>query len=233
MSALVNLYRDIGREIGDPSNTKVLSTELLVLINRVLDDATLLTDCLQETNTLAGTGSAFSFGTQGGAGELPADVWRIITVADLANGYIYRPIKRREYPAAYISLVTNSIVGEYVYSMFGVDANRKIYVLPTPANSTTITVEHSVIHATVTDAGSGTETPAGRLDDYDRLIITGVASLHYASEDNYEKAERYADEYWSWVERLNNEVGVNPIISPEASALHKHISKTMKELRDM
>jgi len=48
------LYRDIGREIGDPANVKVPTWILLTWINRAIKDVVRRTDCLYDIKVLTG-----------------------------------------------------------------------------------------------------------------------------------------------------------------------------------
>ena len=169
-------------------------------------------------------------------------LWRIISVVDRTNGYVYRPITRREYQAAYISIVTNGASGEYVCSLFGHKVQpsgtdrRKLYLLPTVAASATITVEYSRTHPVIIytgSAGDQVDEAQGILKDYETLLIEGMAVQYYQTTGDTEREQIAFQNYMGWLERLHSETGISPMIKPEMSSLYKFIGKTMKELRDM
>jgi hypothetical protein len=157
-------------------------------------------------------------------------LWHILTVTDQTTGIIYRPvIDRQEYQGYRVNIIGNSVTGLYLYNLFGYSTARKIYILPLIAASNTLTIEYSQTHPTIVYA-SGIETPSGLLNNYDQLIVEGVASLYYQTiGDEANEREAFA-RYMQWLQMLGNEVGLTKPITAELSGLYRFIGKTMKEL---
>ena len=235
MSALSTLYTLIGQNINDPDHDEVgtgAGSVMLGWINLVLDDTAKLTDCLQVTDTLTGNGSVESFAVTGLSEVTDAyDLWRILSVTDLTNGIVYIPVDRSDYYGYWISLITNSAGGNYVWNLYGYDASRKVYILPIVANLTEITLDFSKKHPTLLDTKES-DTPLGILNEYDNLVIHGVSTIYYASAGNMERAQYEFARYSDWMKRLSSEVGTNPEIEPSMSSLYRYIGKTMKELKE-
>ncbi len=202
----------------------------------MLDDAAKMTDCLQKAGTLTGTGAAESFllNTTSLGITSNASLWHILNVSNPTTGVIYIPVlDRQEYQGYRNQIVTNSLsTSFYIYNIFGYGtaSNRKIYLLPyAPSGTNNITVEYSETHPAITYT-TGTETPSGLLNDYDALVIEGVAALYFQYVNDEENEREAFARYMDWVQRLGSEVGVTKPIQPQTSALFRFIGKTMKDL---
>jgi hypothetical protein len=227
MSSTTLLYTDISRRILDPNNDEVsigAGSVMLGWINDILDEAAKLTDCLQSSGTVTGTGSAENFVVSG-----LTNMWRILSVTDKTNGIVYLPIERRDWQGFRNSAKVNSVGGQYGWGLFGYGASRKIDILPIVANNVVITIEHSETHATLTTG----QSPSGILNDHDSLVIEGVAAIYYGTTGDTEKYQQAFSNYVDWVQRLGREVGTNPEIKPEMSSLYRFIGEKMTELRGM
>jgi hypothetical protein len=232
MSALSTLYTQIGIRINDPvtnspatgDGDEVLASQKLTWINEVIRDTAMLTDCIQKSSTVTGTGSAETYDISSKP-TANATFWRMLSVSDQTNGIIYLPVKRRDYQAAYKSIVTNSVAGEFIYSDF-LKADSRLYILPIVSNAVAITIEFSELPAIL---GDGDALP-GIFNDYDSLIVAGVARLYFEAAGDEVRSQQIFSEYIDWVQRLAKEIGVNPEILPEMSSLYRFIGSKMKEL---
>ncbi len=214
MSTFNELYTLIGNRIGDPDHDEVDTGDastMMSWINVVLSDITMLTDCLQKSGTITGDGAAESF-----VATLLPNLLHIISVTDKVNERVYLPVKRSEYQG-YRNLLTPVLGGLYVYSLFGYSAlGRKIYFLPVVPLAIDITVEYSETHTVIVDS---THSPAGILDQYDSMIVSGVERMYWNSSGDSERSQMAFDEYMGWVGRLAKELGINPEVEPEMSML--------------
>lgn len=234
MATVSVLSQRILQAINDPNSDEVAAAsaaagnDMMLWINRVCYDVSILTDCLQNTGTITGNGTLE-------AQVLPTPTsgttyWRTLSVTDRTNGIKYMAIPREQYQDHYIAIVKNSASGLYVYNLFGYGSNRKMHVLPILGNGTALTVEFSETHPTITYS-AGTETPSGILAQYDTLIIEGVKTLYFQSCNDETNAQISFAAYMDWVKRLASEVGTNPVIDPEMSSLYRFIYKAMKEVK--
>jgi len=218
MPTVGELYRDIGVAIGDPNNAKAKRWQLLTWINIVLQDAARMTDCLQTASTtVTGDGTAESFDITTGDDVLTR-LHRIISVTDATNGVTYLPVKRRDWNAARINIVTNSITDRHIYNLFGYDANMILSILPVVVTAVDITVEHSQLHATLTTVNS---SPSGLLNDDPLIVIKGVERLYWDFVGDKEKSQLAFEEYMQRATLIAQEVGINPEIKPEMSQLFR------------
>lgn len=228
MSTVSALYSQIGDAINDPDGVEVdtgADSTMLRWINQVVHDAAILTDCLQNSGTVTGDGSAETHDISAYSPTL----WRMLSVTDKTKGIVYLPVKRREYQGFRNSIVVNGISDMYVYNVFGQSEATQVYILPIVADITAITLEYSEIPATLLTS----DTPPGILGNYDRLIVSGVSAIYYQTNGDFEKYQTAFGEYFDWIKRLAGDVGTNPELLPEMSSLYRFIASQMKELREM
>lgn len=231
MATLATLTTLIQQEIQDPNADEVTigaSSVMVSWINRVLADASKITDCLQNTGSVTGNGTLE-------AQVLPtpttgSTLWRILSATDRVNGIIYLPCTRREYQAFYGSIVTRSAGGGYYYNLFGFGTARKLNILPIVANNVVITVEFSETHPTLVYS-AGTETPSGLLGNYDELVIDGVCAIYYGTTGDERRHMVYFTKYMDQCKRLASEVGTNPEIKPEMSSLYRTVFTAIRDAR--
>ena len=222
MSSVATLYTRIGRRIGDPNADEVATgagSVMLDWINIVYNDVALLTDCFQQSDTVTGDATAESFVlTPTALTNLSADetLIRVINVVNKTSGITYRSVSVAEWHGWRNQIVVNSLSGVYVFTVFGYgDTGRAIHILPVVANTATVTLEYSFTETALATDG----TPAGLLANYDEIFIEGIASIYFDASGNYEESKMAFDKYMMWVNKLNKEVGINPVIKPELSSL--------------
>ena len=149
-----------------------------------------------------------------------AKVWHILSVTDKTNGLVYLPADRREWQGIRNAIIVNSVTGMYYYNLFGYGSGRLLHILPKVANNTNVTLEFSTTHPKMIYV-DGTERPLGLLDEYDPLVIAGVAKIYYDANGDIERADQEFQQYIMEVNRLNREIGINPEIKPEMSSLYR------------
>ncbi len=216
MATMANIDTYFSQRIDDPNHDEVDaisgSGDMLTWLNRVVDDAARVTDCLQSTESLSVNAEATATSTL-------TNLLRIISVADRTTKLVYKSIAREEYAGYYDLIKNKSAGGIYVFSLFGyTTANLKLYVLPVPSTKT-LTIEHSEYPAVLT-YGAGTRPP-GLLDDYTTMIIEGMATLYYQTTGDTEREQAAFGTYVGWLQRLAGEVGTNPVIDGKMSSLYR------------
>lgn len=238
MATVATLSTRILQEINDPNGVELAAAsaaagnEMMSWINQVCYDVSILTDCLQFTGTIAADATPTEESFTLPSANSGCTYWRTLNVIDRSNGRKYLPIPRDQYQDHYIAIVNNSASGLYVYNIFGYGSARRIYILPILSpNGTTLTIEFSETHPTITYS-AGTETPSGILNQYDRAIIEGVKTIYYQASYDNEKAQQSFAIYMDWIKRIAQEVGTNPSIDPEMSSLYRQFYKAIKAVKE-
>ena len=143
-------------------------------------------------------------------------IWRVLRVTDKTNEIIYRSVTREEFQGYRNNIVGNSLSDVYVYSVFGYDSGRYIYLLPVVASAIAITIEASSYPPTI--VYTATAMP-GLLNQDDSILLKGLAALYWNAVGDTARATPIFNEYFERVKRLSSEVGINPVIKPEMSSL--------------